>query len=676
MLIRGFLFLSLILFCCSCAAPAVLISSCTSDQNQKYENDFYHGIKLDSGSENIAEKIKLFERALNNSNEYIRQAAAGELAVLMTQGAELSDKTTERMRMEAPSLWAEAFDIFQPNPAGNGNVPDREKALSFLLNFGQNAAFFDGVRFFVISECEKQGLFFSNTELAAIEGHFAASRSRYNDALDFFRAFQTSGDSGNSWPAQMPKIFFEHPNLINMLGRTFQYTQSGAEGQTLFLQWEKNLQDQTDDLKYRLIFYAARITLRMGQSAQSVPLFERALALAPDYEQLDACIWYILDSIMTGPVNIIMERLEQLVPQWYSGSNYNTLLERYLHRLVSARDWRRVIRTYDLIKDTNANIKAGFAWIIARALEEGYLSAEDKRLASAAVNSDTAVPLIFFQIAYNTGESLTMPALYYRMQSADVLGMPLLTYEEGGALCEDEEAPSFALQFLLGFFSNDAAGLSVPYIRQMQRTLSPCELRAVAQALHDTEMYALSMEMVSLYIYREGYNRERRDLELLYPIPFKDLIETHAQLFDIAPPLFFGLVRSESAFRSDVVSHAGAVGLSQLMPGTARDQAERIRRAGGPDFFGSNGDVDSTDPYLNIYIGAFYFNYLLSRFDNIEQFALMSYNGGETRVRRWRAAAGGLPVDLIVETAAIYETRDYGKRVPAIGKIYKELYYR
>jgi soluble lytic murein transglycosylase len=639
--------------------------SCASPQPQREQNDFYLGLLV---SDNDAEKIRLFENALSNSNIHVRRAAADQLAIFMFNGTELSARTIEQIRREASPKWINAFEIIE-------SAPNREKTLSFMFGYTQNMPIpFAEARLYILRELQKKGVFFSEHETAAIEGHYAVSRLRYNDALSFFRTFQVNG----VWPSQMPELFVEYPNLINDLGRTFQFTQSGSEGIDLFLQWETSLRSNaagtSDDLRYRLLFFAARISRRAGQGPQAVALFERALPLAPDYEQQDACIWYILDLSMGGPINVIMDRLERLIPLWHSGNYYSTLMERYLHRLVTARDWGRIIRTFELIKDINIGIKAGYSWVIARILEEGFLSADERRLAALAANISVAEPAAFMQITYDSVGNIAMSGVYYRMKSADFLGLPFLIFSENNSSRQqDETTSSDALQFLLGFFRFGAADYANPYIRSMERYLTPDELRAVASALDEAEMYPQSMRVVALYINRDGYERTRRDLELMYPRPYRELIETHSIYFDIEPALFFGLVRTESAFQSAVVSRAGAVGLSQLMPATAREQADRIRRTGGPNFFGPDDILDSTDPLMNIYIGTHYLNHQRNSLGDMV-LALMAYNGGHTRVRRWRAASD-LPVDLLVETVPIFETRDYGRRVPVIGRIYRELYY-
>jgi soluble lytic murein transglycosylase len=659
------------------------VSSCSLPQQvvqDVYENEFFLGLLADSSPEYHYVKVGHFERSLTSPNVYIRRAAAGELAVLMTQGVSLSGETMQSMQREASGAWAAAFEIIPPllqesvqASVGLESIRypiNREKALSFLLNFEPNAVFYDEARLYVLNECRRQQGLFTNLEIAAIEGHFSVLKLRYADGVRFFRAFQ----QGGNWPAQIPQLFLEYPSLINDLGRAFQFTQAAnSEGLTLFQNWETSLSrsaNASDDIRYRLLFFSGRIARRMGQNPLAVTLFDRALNLAPDYEQQDACIWYILDVSMTGPINVIMERLERYVPRWHNVGSYNGIMERYLHRLVSAKDWGRVVRTYNLIKDTNAFVpKSGFAYVIARAIEEGFLSAEERRQAARAINAPSADSTAYMRIAYEQRFTLLMPAIFYRMKSADVLGLPFLEMAEYPGSAE----PSQVLEFLLGFFKNDAVAFLNPYLRSFESRLTPDELRAVAHAYGEVGMHNVAVRLVSLYIHRADYTRNRRDMEIMYPRPFLELIEKNSQHFNISPPLFFGLVRTESLFQHAVVSHAGAVGLSQLMPRTAREQAERIRRAGGPDFFCSEGNIDSTNPDLNIYIGSFYLNDRRVILGDM-YLALMAYNAGQARVRRWRNESD-LPMDLFLETVPIFETRDYGKRVTAVGRIYQELYY-
>lgn len=95
-----------------------------------------------------------------------------------------------------------------------------------------------------------------------------------------------------------------------------------------------------------------------------------------------------------------------------------------------------------------------------------------------------------------------------------------------------------------------------------------------------------------------------------------------AQRFDLSPALLEALVWQESRWRANAVSHAGARGLAQLMPGTAR-------------YLG----VDPDDPMQNLEGGARYLREQLDRFDGDLEKALAAYNAGPGRVIR----AGGIP---------------------------------
>ena len=123
----------------------------------------------------------------------------------------------------------------------------------------------------------------------------------------------------------------------------------------------------------------------------------------------------------------------------------------------------------------------------------------------------------------------------------------------------------------------------------------------------------------------------------------------------------------------EIVSHAGAVGLAQIMPATAKEVNAMIKRRGGPDF-AENGYIDLRKPEINVYLGAFYLNHLTNSLGS-PMLALLGYNGGPGRVRRLRRAAPSLPEDLFLETIATTETREYGKRVMAAAAAYGCLYY-
>lgn len=148
----------------------------------------------------------------------------------------------------------------------------------------------------------------------------------------------------------------------------------------------------------------------------------------------------------------------------------------------------------------------------------------------------------------------------------------------------------------------------------------------------------------------------RAALELYYPILHTDEIVAWSRRRGLDPALIAGMIRQESAFDTLAVSRAGARGLLQLMPPTAREVARR-ERVSVPSLAALH------DPSLSLRLGTSYFAEVLEMFDGTVELALAGYNAGPYRVRRWRRAQPNQPLDLFVENIPLSEPRDYVKRV-------------
>ncbi len=131
--------------------------------------------------------------------------------------------------------------------------------------------------------------------------------------------------------------------------------------------------------------------------------------------------------------------------------------------------------------------------------------------------------------------------------------------------------------------------------------------------------------------------------------------------------MIHAIARQESQFDRQIVSHAGARGLMQLMPGTARETAGKI----GIDYSMSS----LNDPHYNIQLGSSYFQGLLRRYDGYYPLAVAAYNAGPGNVNKWIAANGDprdSSVDIVqwIEDIPIYETRNYVQRVLENAVVY------
>jgi len=157
--------------------------------------------------------------------------------------------------------------------------------------------------------------------------------------------------------------------------------------------------------------------------------------------------------------------------------------------------------------------------------------------------------------------------------------------------------------------------------------------------------------------------QRRHDFGLRYPTPYQTEIENAARQNGLDAALVYGLVRQESRFVSDIVSAAGAVGLMQLMPPTARWVARQTGRA-------SSTPPKLEDPDLNIELGAHYLRYVLDKLGGLPALAAAAYNAGPGRAQAWRAP---VPLEgaIYVETIPFNETRDYAKKVLANAMFYQ-----
>ncbi|HTQ80380.1 MAG TPA: lytic transglycosylase domain-containing protein, partial [Thermoanaerobaculia bacterium] len=153
---------------------------------------------------------------------------------------------------------------------------------------------------------------------------------------------------------------------------------------------------------------------------------------------------------------------------------------------------------------------------------------------------------------------------------------------------------------------------------------------------------------------------------LYYPLDYRETIRTWAEANHLSPFVISGMIRQESGFDAGAVSAAGARGLMQLMPSTARELAHRFGVAFSSDRM--------SDPAFNLQIGTSYFRQVLAMFDDNLELALAGYNGGPFRIKRLWHESGGGEVDRFLEGLNIEESKTYVKRILVLSDSYRQLY--
>ncbi len=139
-----------------------------------------------------------------------------------------------------------------------------------------------------------------------------------------------------------------------------------------------------------------------------------------------------------------------------------------------------------------------------------------------------------------------------------------------------------------------------------------------------------------------------------YVVPFRESLYAAAKEEGLEPALVAALTRQESRFAPDVISSAGAVGLMQLMPNTAKWVAKKLDRP--------YDRAALTDPAVNAKFGAYYLRTVMNGLAGSPVMGLAAYNAGPGRAKNWQASQP-LEGAIYAETILFNETRDYVKQV-------------
>ena len=142
--------------------------------------------------------------------------------------------------------------------------------------------------------------------------------------------------------------------------------------------------------------------------------------------------------------------------------------------------------------------------------------------------------------------------------------------------------------------------------------------------------------------------------DVLYPLDYKDSIKKYAIERNLHPNFVAAVIYTESRFHTDSVSGVGAVGLMQLMPGTAAGIASNLGQPMG----------NLHDPETNINYGTFYLREKMDYYNNNVDLVLASYNAGSGRADSFRDYGTSLP----------YETVFFIQKVKGAQEMYQRIY--
>ena len=152
---------------------------------------------------------------------------------------------------------------------------------------------------------------------------------------------------------------------------------------------------------------------------------------------------------------------------------------------------------------------------------------------------------------------------------------------------------------------------------------------------------------------------------LFFPVSYADRIDDAAERYNVDEHLIAAVIRCESGWNETAQSSAGAVGLMQLMPDTARNLSE-MGKVDNKRF----DPNDLTDPATNIEYGTAMLSYLQSELKTTDE-VIAAYNAGLGAVRNWNAESGGKQISEVINYP---ETKHYLERVNEALRQYTKYY--
>ena len=459
------------------------------------------------------------------------------------------------------------------------------------------------------------------------------------------------------------------PQLCSDIGKAYLY---GSQEFLSNAEYFKNLANMAQNAAsaYYFWFYAGRFydkAPRYKTSAKTC--FLNAASTAHTPSQKDNALWYYLDISLKESPSQILSAIEKCCHQWSNPYYFDDFFDSLSPILLASCNFDIFGKVYKTIDSfATDEITGQYAYIYARLIEERLISAPASDKKSA------------LERALKSGDSF-----YYKFLAACKLGFThqQITeylsehYRRESSKDYDKEKAEAAEKLLTGYATFGFPQMIYPeYCSLYKKGISAdaafylCDFLQRCGA-ENNSWYVQSIRLAVKACEYSDRVLTPEDLKYLFPEGFSEYVFTEAEKYRLEPQLLFALIRTESFFSTSIISHAGAVGLTQLMPATATDIARRLKK---PDF-------NLEDAQTNISFGSYYFADLVRRCQNDYLSAVFSYNAGITRVRKWLKSSligfnkkADMPKDLFLETVPFKETRDYGKKVFSAAIMYDVLY--
>ena len=502
------------------------------------------------------------------------------------------------------------------------------------------------------------------------------AQNKYLPAYQAFKDFIR----GNS--AQMAK----QPNLITQFANIAGRAKQRADAMQF-------LQPYLENLSGEALFQAqsalGALSFNQGQYQQAVRYLSPAIQNGTRGKDLDRVIWYYMSAMyQSGRIEQLINEFSRLAYLWEDPYYFRRFFQTVLNDLVSRHYFHYIYQLYKkgLRELADPLTSVHYSWVLARAIFHGLVITSDnidkKNLYNTLLTDSLSIPWSYASImAYAMLDEV--PPFYkdhdivpldisgkvtnnthIRADQDNALYIAFSKRALGPAMVSDD---IYALGFLYYGLENypDVYPVISAKLKTMRPRLSTNALRLMGREFERRNFPADSISMMVITTQRDDFEPTKADYIAMYPRGHRAVLEEIAKTYDIPAHILYGLVWNESLFQNNVSSPVGAMGLGQLMSGTAQEMARRINM----------NEFDLSDPQQNLTLSAVYFDWLRQRFNQNLIYVLMSYNAGLGHVRKWINEWGMYPPEIFVEASPFGETRGYVRDITADSAIYGYLYF-
>ena len=661
----------------------VLLISCPSNEQYGYDADYFIGMqKLSEG--NVKEAKQKFNNCIKKGTYY----CAKESAIQLTKLGNLQENNTAAEFLyenfpDQDSLLILAQQYFVSNELRKlieiTNKIDFSTAddslvkirLDTLLQLNQQEKYEEEAYLWFTSHAisQEQYQYFRDiytlkvdqTTPKAIAVQFRIILYKRNYLLGYENAEQLFSffDDKELEPVSM---------LASDIGKAYLYGSEQIIKDAVFLRQMAEQYKGTEAAFY-FWFYAARLYDGGNlYNTQVCTCYENAIASTDDPSKKDNALWYLIKTKLKISLDKTINSIEEYAQTWSDSEYFDDIFDSLIPSLIVNGKWtafKDLIEKLDgyASKETMSQLY----YLYGRFIECGYIELPEDERSVAAKAAYTK--------ALDSGTST-----YYKLLSMYRLGLSpdaITVPEPVEETPNEESAPSPADNLLCGFatfgysekiygkwmelYKNGATADTGFYLANF---LNKC-------ASEDDSYYVQALRIAARSGNMATQPLTKDQLKEVYPQNFSKLVEEYANKYNINTSVIYALIRSESFFDKEIVSSAGAIGLTQLMSPTAEEIAQKLKIK----------EYSLVDPETNIMFGTYYLSELIRRSDGSLLRAFFSYNAGFRKVTTWLNSSmmdfgktGNLDMDLFLETIPVSETREYGRKLVSATIMYEYLY--